>query len=198
MSKAIDELLKTVDAWSADLPEPFDFANSQVLSTLQRQRFYLTLQFYSRKITVARTSMYRWDCRNKKYGHPDIGQEREQMAAICMESAYNILSHLPDKPDVVRLMRIAPSCHILHMLMQSMIVLLIELDSPFRNGTEQTGTIFACIEKGMRFLLTMAVRNAAWRRAWQICRNLYSRLAPKTSHEFTGKLEIRSLGWTDE
>jgi 3-methyladenine DNA glycosylase AlkD len=100
------------------------------------------------------------------------------MSEICTNAACNMLSQLPDEPDIIWLARIAPWCWILHDLMQALTVLLIELDSRVKHGAKDSELISKYIQKGMHWLLAMASRHPASERAWQICQDLYLRLTP--------------------
>ncbi|RHZ63555.1 hypothetical protein CDV55_105418 [Aspergillus turcosus] len=176
VEKALEELISTINSLQRKLPEPFQFSRPQEDTAFETQRWCLAFQFYSAKMTIARITIYRYE----RSGQATSSRWKE-MSDICTNAACNMLSQLPDEPDITWLGRIAPWCWILHDLMQALTVLLIELDSRIKHGAKDSELISRYIQKGMHWLLAMASRHAASERAWQICQDLYLRLTPATT-----------------
>ncbi|PKX95101.1 putative C6 transcription factor [Aspergillus novofumigatus IBT 16806] len=173
VEKALEDLISTMNSLQRRLPEPFQFSRPREDPAFETQRWCLAFQFYSAKMTIARIAIYRWE----RSGQATSSRWKE-MSEICTNAACNMLSQLPNEPDIIWLSRIAPWCWILHDLMQALTVLLIELDSRMRHGAKDTELISRYIQKGMHWLLAMASRHPASERAWQICQHLYLRLTP--------------------
>ncbi|GFF77371.1 C6 transcription factor, putative [Aspergillus udagawae] len=173
VEKALEDLISTINSLQRRLPEPFQFSRPQEDPAFETQRWCLAFQFYSAKMTIARIAIYRWE----RSGQATSSRWKE-MSDICTNAACNMLSQLPDEPDIIWLGRIAPWCWILHDLMQALTVLLIELESRVKHGAKDPELISRYIQKGMHWLLAMASRHAASERAWQICQDLYLRLTP--------------------
>lgn len=176
VEKAVEELISTINSLQRKLPEPFQFSRPQEDTAFETQRWCLAFQFYSAKMTIARIAIYRFE----RSGQATSSRWKE-MSDICTNAACNMLSQLPDEPDIIWLGRIAPWCWILHDLMQALTVLLIELDSRIKHGAKDPELISRYIQKGMHWLLAMASRHAASERARQICQDLYLRLTPATT-----------------
>ncbi|KAF4291019.1 fungal-specific transcription factor domain-containing protein [Aspergillus fumigatus] len=173
VGKALEDLLSNLDSLQRRLPEPFQFSRPREDPAFETQRWCLAFQFYSAKMTIARVAIYRWE----RSGQATSSRWKE-MSEICTNAACNMLSQLPDEPDLIWLSRIAPWCWILHDLMQALTVLLIELDSRVTHGAKDSEQISRYIQKGMHWLLAMASRHPASERAWQICHDLHLRLTP--------------------
>ncbi|KAF9884010.1 hypothetical protein FE257_002398 [Aspergillus nanangensis] len=171
INEAITEFLNKADAWLSCLPNVFHFKPMQDSKIFERQRWSLAFRFYSLKITVARPSLCRSDRQRSNHGFTTVHQRNA--TNICFESACDMLDLLPEVPDIVWLARVSPWWCVLHYLMQSVTVLLIELDFCLRFNTGEVSTITTFVEKGMGWLLAMATENIAARRAWDVCHGLY-------------------------
>jgi hypothetical protein len=174
---AMDEFFEIVDGWRTSLLGLSKLSGQQDVQTSVGEQLCLTLRFYSVKITVSRILIDCWDRQGANSGQQVPAQGRKRVADICMDSACNMLSHLPDNPNLDLLARVGRWWYILHFIMQSMIALFIELDSHLETMQKNLITISACIQKGMLWLSAMAARDAGSKRAWQVCYGLYLRLA---------------------
>ncbi|GFF50343.1 uncharacterized transcriptional regulatory protein C3C7.04 [Aspergillus udagawae] len=168
----IMDLVRDADAWSSSLPEVFQFRPMQKSRSFERQRWSLAFRFYSTKITISRPSLCRTDrLRPGQFQNPPLDQRKN--AKICVDSACDILDLLPDTPDVLWLIRLSPWWCIIHYLMQSATILLIELDFCVKFDVEEAAKITLLVEKAMGWLLAMAADNLAAQRAWEVCHSLY-------------------------
>ncbi|RHZ62029.1 uncharacterized protein CDV56_108783 [Aspergillus thermomutatus] len=168
---AIVDLVRDADAWSSSLPDVFQFRPMQKSKFFERQRWSLAFRFYSTKITISRPSLCRSD--RLRPHHRDSPADQRKNAKICVDSACDILDLLPDTPDVFWLIRLSPWWCILHYLMQSTTILLIELDFCVKFDAEEASKITMLVEKAMCWLLAMASDNLAAQRAWEVCHSLY-------------------------
>jgi hypothetical protein len=170
---AIVDLVRDADAWSSSLPDVFQFRPMQKSEKLfERQRWSLAFRFYSTKITISRPSLCRTDrLRPGQVQNPPLDQRKN--AKICVDSACDILDLLPDTPDVLWLVRLSPWWCIIHYLMQSATILLIELDFCVKSDVDEAAKITLMVEKAMGWLLAMAADNLAAQRAWEVCHSLY-------------------------
>ncbi|GIC92919.1 Zn(II)2Cys6 transcription factor [Aspergillus udagawae] len=168
----IMDLVRDADAWSSSLPEVFQFRPMQKSRSFERQRWSLAFRFYSTKITISRPSLCRTDrLRPGQFQNPPLDQRKN--AKVCVDSACDILDLLPDTPDVLWLIRLSPWWCIIHYLMQSATILLIELDFCVKFDVEEAAKITLLVEKAMGWLLAMAADNLAAQRAWEVCHSLY-------------------------
>ncbi|KAF9894766.1 hypothetical protein FE257_006656 [Aspergillus nanangensis] len=175
INEVITDSVNETDAWLRCLPDVFQFKPMHDSQIFERQRWSLAFQFYSLKITVSRLSL----CRSgrQRLGPPlrdfTIVTSQRNAAKICVNSACDILALLPDSPDMLWLTRVSPWWCVLHYIMQSVTVLLIELDFCVKFSTDEVGEITPPLEKGMEWILEMAAENAAAQRAWDVCNGLY-------------------------
>ncbi|GFF86676.1 hypothetical protein CNMCM6936_006845 [Aspergillus lentulus] len=186
---AIVDLVRDADAWSNSLPDAFQFRPMQRSKPFERQRWSLAFRFYSTKITISRPSLCRTDrLRPGQVQNPPLDQRKN--AKICVDSACDILDLLPDTPDVLWLVQLSPWWCIIHYLMQSATILLIELDFCVKFDVEEAAKITLMVEKAMGWLLAMAADDLAAQRAWEVCHSLYCciSLTPADSMNVTPSL----------
>ncbi|PYH98300.1 hypothetical protein BO71DRAFT_64887 [Aspergillus ellipticus CBS 707.79] len=164
----IGDLRARIDLWYANLHESYDFSrrDNQPSDTI-RGKLFLAFHYYSARITLGRPCLCRRDAgpttANKK---PTFSHE---MAVITLESALRMLELIPDEPDAVRLYDICPWWCILHYLMQTTTVLLLELSFGSIHMPDEEMNFLAAAKKAIRWIFAMAENSLASRRAWELC-----------------------------
>ncbi|PWY92612.1 hypothetical protein BO70DRAFT_384095 [Aspergillus heteromorphus CBS 117.55] len=164
----IGDLRARIDLWYTNLHESYDFIrrDDQPSDTV-RGKLFLAFHYYSARITLGRPCLCRRDARqtvaNKK---PTFSHE---MAVITLESALRMLELIPDEPDAVRLYDICPWWCILHYLMQTTTVLLLELSFGSIHMPDDEMNFLTAAKKAIRWLFAMAENSLASRRAWELC-----------------------------
>ncbi|KAJ5982076.1 hypothetical protein N7451_012176 [Penicillium sp. IBT 35674x] len=99
---------------------------------------------------------------------------RENMATMCVRMAKSMIDILPDKPDMAYLDNLPPWWIVFHYLMQSIVVLLIELFTRTQTGTPEAVGILKNIGKATGWLEIMSSRDRSSKRAWVVCMDLLS------------------------
>ncbi|KKZ61555.1 hypothetical protein EMCG_03874 [[Emmonsia] crescens] len=172
----IARLNSKTDAWLSRLPEAYDFTLRKGPSDFQRQRLNLAFLYYSTKITLTRPCLCRLD---RQAAHTrKLKKFSQDTAALCVSSACHMLDLIPDEPDAIGLSNISPWWCVLHYLMQSMTVLLLELTFRARHMPDDAKTISKAMKKAISWLHHMSQENSASHRAWMLCDRFVRRLAP--------------------
>ncbi|KAL5362230.1 fungal-specific transcription factor domain-containing protein [Aspergillus floccosus] len=181
VQETITGFANETNAWYECLPDDFKFKTASSSKLFERQRWSLAFRFYSVQITISRPSLCRFDRQKADYG--SAGPCQINGMNICVTAACDMLALLTDIPDVLWLIRVSPWWCVLHYLMQSVTVLLIELDSCLRFGPQPTSVLTSSLEKGMSWIHAMAKDSMAAHRAWDVCHGLYCSISETRSDQ---------------
>lgn len=157
------------DNWFLHLPAEFRMMEVEESRPFVRERAGLAFRFYSAKIIIL------WPCLRRFTQSPSPGSICKNMAILCVQVAGQMIDLLPDGIDVAWLYRATPWWCVLHYIMQSISVLLIALLNQSQLGTSTTVSICEKVEKAIRWLGEMSTKDPSSRRAWLLCKDLYSR-----------------------
>ncbi|KAE8353298.1 fungal-specific transcription factor domain-containing protein [Aspergillus coremiiformis] len=172
----IGELRSRIDAWYINLPEALDFARreDQDLDIL-RGKLFLAFHYYSARITLGRPCLCRRDARQTSpHEKPSFSHV---MVEISLNSARQMLDLIPDEPDPVQLYHVCPWWCILHYLMQTTTVLLLELSFSCIHMPTEEKNILDASKKAIRWLFAMSECSLPARRAWELCDSNLRRIA---------------------
>lgn len=186
VQEAITGFATEADAWYRCLPDDFKFKAASSSRLFERQRWSLAFRFYSVQITISRPSLCRFD-RQQAYNGSAWPDQINGMN-ICVAAACDMLALLADIPDVLWLNRVSPWWCVLHYLMQSITVLLIELDSCLRFGPQPIAVLTSSLNKGMSWLRAMAQDDTAAQRAWNVCHELYCSISETRAGQLDSSL----------
>lgn len=180
---AIFFLNRKADTWLSGLPTAFRFRETSPGNRIvNRQTISLALQFYSTKILILQPCLARFNRKASKVSTEIPGRYCNDLAALCVDSACDMLDLLPDQPDSAWLYRISPWASVLHYLMQSITVLLTDLFNRENPGDDDTERVIARVNKAIRWLQDMSKRDNSSRQAWLLCTELLSRYPATTMH----------------
>lgn len=172
----IGELRSRCDLWYTSLPSTLDFTRTNDEGPdILRSKLALAFFYYSARITLGRPCLCRRDARQKSPSDKTIFSH--DMAVFTLESAVRMLDLIPDETDAVRLYGIAPWWCVLHYLMQSATVLLLEISFGYVHMPEDERNFVRLAKKAVRWLYAMSEHSIASRRAWQLCDLSLRRLA---------------------
>lgn len=165
-----------VELWQSNLPDAYDFTNLRDQGQeMLRTKLLLGFHYYSSQITLGRPCLCRRD------SQPTLSDQRStfshEMALVALESARLMLDLIPNSPDPIWLYRTCPWWCILHYLMQSVTVLLIELSFGCIHQPEEEKNILKYSRKAVLWLLAMSDYSLASRRAWELCDSSFRRIA---------------------
>ncbi|KAJ0415583.1 fungal-specific transcription factor domain-containing protein [Aspergillus carlsbadensis] len=170
----IMELVHETDKWLSRIPLAFQFKVRHISTDFERQRWGLAFQYYSLRITLSRQSLYRQERQRSYIEASALSQER--IKRICIDSACELLDMLPDKPDIFWLVQVSPWWCVQHHLMQTVTVLLVELEFCVRSHENCASYITLHLEKGLHWLYSLGLTNFPAKRAWAACNSSYERL----------------------
>ncbi|KAI9035128.1 Zn(II)2Cys6 transcription factor, partial [Aspergillus affinis] len=160
-----------IDLWESNLPREYIIMSSLDRgSALDYGQLSLAFLFYSSRLTVGRPCLCRRDTQKEESFSRDI-------ARMAVESACGMLDLIPDAPDARWLYQTCPWWCILHYVMQSAAVLLLELSwrCVHMPGTDET--ILQQCKKAVRWLAAMSIHSHASRRGWELCDSSLRRIA---------------------
>lgn len=178
---AIDAFNKDADNWLARLPSEFHFTELDSSRPFARQRASLGFHFYTTKLIITQPCLRRLAYQNPGAGSP--GAVCDSMAALCVHVAQQMLDLLPDTADAPWLYAVSPWWCVLHYVMQSTTILLIELFTRTRPRTTEAASLVEKVRKAIRWLYAMSDKDNSSRRAWLVCKDLLSRHGPKFALE---------------
>ncbi|KAJ5385767.1 hypothetical protein N7509_008308 [Penicillium cosmopolitanum] len=186
MEVTISNFDRITNHWLSRLPVEFSFANLDGDQSFVRQRASLGFRFYATKILISQPCL-----RRLAYHPPNMGPEGatcDTMAAMCVQTAHQMLDLFPEEVDTSWLFRISPWWCILHYLMHPTTILLIELFTRTRPGTSKAQGIIDRVQKAVRWLCEMSTKDPSSQGAWMICRDILCKHGSKFAIDFEVKL----------
>ncbi|CAI7622992.1 unnamed protein product [Penicillium pancosmium] len=163
----IVELRSRIDQWYKSLPSTLDFkTKSNDDSDQLRCQLALAFHFYSARIMLGRACPHRSETQRRSLAG---GSFSDEMAALSLESAMEMLALISDEPSPIQLYEISPWWCLLHYLMQAATVLLLELSFGSVHMPERKQNLIELTKKSVRWLYAMSEHSVASQRAWQLC-----------------------------
>ncbi|KAJ5972552.1 uncharacterized protein N7479_002470 [Penicillium vulpinum] len=170
---AISKLNNQADNWLSRLPTEFDFTALDTKNQVLQLRTCLAFRFYATKLLILQPCIRRLFQQSSEANSP--GMACDQMAALCVQMAGQMLELLPEEPETTWLYGVAPWWCIMHNIMQSTTILLTELFTRTHIGTIKAVDITKKIKKATRWLKVMSAKDLSSHRAWLVCMDLLSR-----------------------
>lgn len=177
-------LKSRVELWQSNIPEAYDFTSleDQNLEIL-RGKLFLGFQFYSSRIMLSRPCLCRRD--SQPFDPAKESTFSHEMVLVALESARLLLDLIPNSPDPVWLYQTCPFWCILHYIVQSGSVLLLELSFKCIHMPEEGKNILEYSKKAVLWLLAMSDHSLASRRAWELCDSSLRRIARDMDYEMS-------------
>ncbi|KAJ5982818.1 hypothetical protein N7451_012918 [Penicillium sp. IBT 35674x] len=167
MENAISAFNKSADIWLSRLPIELHFAQLDLNHPFARQRASLAFRFYTTKIVISQPCLRR--VAHQAPGSTSPGPICDTMASICVEAARKMLSTLPDRTNASLLYEVSPWWCVLHYVMQSFTIILVEFLMRTETGTIEAADLLDDIRKAANWLREMATRDPSSQRAWSVC-----------------------------
>ena len=174
----IASLNSKLEKLQAELPPLFDFSKKQRDQKFMPQRMGLGFFYYSTSMIINRPCL----CRIDRKISNESGKARDfnrETAARCVHAARDMLGLLPDEPNPVGLYKVAPWWCLVHYLMQSATVMMLEMSFRADHMPTEVEEVFNCAKKALEWLRSMADDDEAARRASVLCNDLLHKVAPK-------------------
>ncbi|KAJ5655134.1 hypothetical protein N7507_007084 [Penicillium longicatenatum] len=96
------------------------------------------------------------------------------MASICVKAARKMLSMLPNRTDASLLFKLAPWWCVLHYIIQSTTIILVEFFMRTESGIIEAVDLLDDIRKAVYWLREIATRDPSSQRAWSVCVDILS------------------------
>ncbi|KAL1794280.1 hypothetical protein ACET3X_007701 [Alternaria dauci] len=141
---------------------------------LSREQLLLYLYYHSAKICITRPCICRLDLRIKGQSAESI-RFNQKTAEACIGAALDITSMLPDPPNLAWYYRNGPWWCAVHMIMQALTVLLLELSLDGIHLTIEKSHITSCVDKLIRWLSSMKSVDAISERAYNVVAKVLSK-----------------------
>lgn len=176
LENAIKTFNNNADSWLARLPAEFHFTELGTTRPFARQQASLGFRFYTTKLIISQPCL-----RRLAYQPHDAswGPVCDTMAAMCVQVARQMLDLLPDEADAAWLYGVSPWWCVLHYVMQSTTVLLVQLFTRTQPGTAEAVDLVVKVQKAVRWLCALSRKDPSSRRAWIVCRDILSRHGAK-------------------
>ncbi|KAJ5653675.1 hypothetical protein N7490_000678 [Penicillium lividum] len=162
----------SADNWLSRLPTQFQFAPLDSNHPFSRQRVSLAFHFYTTKLVITQLCL-----RRLAYQPPESESPSPlcyTMASTCVEVARGMISLLPGNLDASLLYEVFPWWCVLHYVMQSTTIILVELLMRTESGTIEAAGLLKDIQKAVCWLHEMATRDPSAQRGWSICMDILS------------------------
>jgi hypothetical protein len=172
MEMAIDYFNDQADNWLAHLPEYFNITELDTTLPFIRERACLAFQFYTTKLVISQPCLHRL---TNPPTSGSLGSTCDKMAAVCVQVASQMLHLLPDEADASWLYSNSPWWCVSHCVVQFTTVLLIELCKRTQSGAPEAVMLANRVQKALRWLREMSMKDEFSRRAWLVCRDIISR-----------------------
>lgn len=164
------------DNWLIRLPPEFHFGQLEVTQAFIRQRASLAFQFYTTKLIISQPCLHRL-----AYQLPAAASSTtcNIMASMCVQAACQMLDMLPGEGDPDWLYREFPWWCVLHYVMQSITILLVELFKRAQHESTEISDLTEKVQKAIRWLRMMSVKDPSSQEVWIVCVNILSQFGSK-------------------
>ena len=160
------------------LPEELQPANSIRESDSQRERLLLSFQYHSTKLLICRPCLCRLEqhIKNQTDGTAELNRKT---AEACVQGAQAVARIFPDQPNYTFIYQQSPWWCIVHYIMQSIAVFLLEMLFSEMHITDPGARILENIKKLLRWLQFLSVSNAVAKRAYEVVIGIINTSAPR-------------------
>jgi hypothetical protein len=171
IQETIFRLSEEIDSWAKSLPDGFNFLKLTSFARLHhvRERNALDILYHGTIILITRPCLCRLD---RRINHQTTrSSEFDQRSALtCVESAKAVARLLPDGSDVdiAALYDAGPWWTMVHTIMQSLTVLLLEISFETIQLPHHRREIVNSLKKLVRWLRAMKSNNGMARRAYSL------------------------------
>jgi hypothetical protein len=177
METTISNLNRAADSWLSCLPAEFHFNKSDSCRPFAPQSTSLAFLFYATKLLISQP------CHSRlAYEAPTTAFPRalcDNVAAICVQVAGQIVELLPNKPEISWIYTVSPWWCVLQYVMQATTILLVELFTHTQPRTPKATDLMEKIQKAILWMREMSKNDPSSQRAWLLCMDIISRHGSK-------------------
>jgi len=160
---------------------------------LSREQLLLHLLYHNAKICITRPCLCRLDLRIKKQSEESV-RFNQKTAEACIGAALDITSMLQDPPNPAWYYENGPWWCAVHIIMQALTVLLLEMSLDGIHLTVEKSHITSCIDKLIRWLSSMKSDDAVSKSAY----NVVARVLNKQSKQEAAHRQLPQPQPTDQ
>ncbi|KAJ5369350.1 uncharacterized protein N7496_009110 [Penicillium cataractarum] len=160
----------SMNQWLLHLPQEFNFTTTHNVRSCSPQTVSLGFRFYAARIVVNKPCLH-YLAYDSTRPHPP--QSFHQAAAkLCVRAACEMLDLLPSTVDLAWLYGTTPCWLVLHYIMMSITVLMIELFLHSEGQSSEERSVLVQVQKALRWLKFMSNSDTSAKKAWLICNNI--------------------------
>ncbi|KAL4893740.1 fungal-specific transcription factor domain-containing protein [Aspergillus ambiguus] len=171
----IQNLLADLNSFLLQVPAIYDFTAVAIATDHPSHKISLAILFYSTKVLVTRPCLFRLKMNaggDGSQGLDDYGEFCKQQATDCINAACNVIRFFPEPPDGEELYGTTPWWCILHLLMQSGAIFLLELSLKCQHAPDMVDTVTLAATRVYRYLMVLSEHETTPRKALKIYRRL--------------------------
>jgi hypothetical protein len=184
---------KKLDFWASTIHTSFGFQDGQIVETSKGSPYQLSLalNYYSTHILLNRPCL-NGPAFQEKYGL----RFANKMAFDCLQASLNAIAQLPDLPDLTWCFQVPQWWEILHVLTQSITILLLDISvGPVSASTMNIhlpaeSVVWAAVTKGLRWLHCLGRTSESARRGFRFFNACVQRMDPNRTLEFEGTSSV--------
>jgi len=175
----VGRLAESLDVWLTTLPHDLRLSSNEAERNnhFSRERTILEILYHSTRILITRPCLCRLDRRiQNQTAWSD--QFNQNMALVCVDSAKSLTGLLPgvSELNIHSLYAAGPWWSMVHTIMQSIAVLLLEVSYHAGEFPEDRQEVLPPLKKLIRWLRTMRTRNKMAARAYGTVMDLLRKL----------------------
>ncbi|KAH7366641.1 fungal-specific transcription factor domain-containing protein [Pyrenochaeta sp. MPI-SDFR-AT-0127] len=164
----ISELLNELEDWKMfALPQDSSAQSTHRDFDLEREPFLLRIQYWSTTLLITRPCLCRIE-RRIPHQSDRSANFNAKAAQACVDAALEVVKLFPDEPDPKFIYSSGPWWTIVHVIMQSMAVLLLEMAYDATHMQDRKEDLTASIKKLIRWLRAMQHNDPVAGRAYQV------------------------------
>lgn len=181
VQRSIAQENEALDVWAAELPEGLNFFHrSNVIGhKYRREQNTLDIMYHSTRILITRPCLCRLD---RRISHQTANSNtfNQRAALLCVDSAKSIANILPEAmaSNLVLLYQAGPWWQMVHIIMQALVVLLLEMVLESRYSPNDCQNVIPPMKKLLHWLRVMRSNNGMAIRAYSLSLGLMKKLAP--------------------
>ncbi|KAJ5798993.1 uncharacterized protein N7503_006498 [Penicillium pulvis] len=182
---------KKLDFWASTIHTSFGFQNGQVISNPRGSplQFSLALNYYSAHILLNRPCL-NGPAFEKKHDSRDSGLRfANKVAFNCLQASLGAIAQLPDQPDLPWCYQLPQWWDILHILTQSIAILLLDISIGPAASTQEIqhpaqSVVWAGVTKGLYWLHCLRRTSESASRGFEFFNSCVQRLDPDKTLDF--------------
>ncbi|KAH7091380.1 fungal-specific transcription factor domain-containing protein [Paraphoma chrysanthemicola] len=174
----ISEMLTELEEWATTaLPDGRYGIGKKEKNKHEREQFLLKTDYWSTKMLITRPCLCRIERRIRNESSTSASFNTTS-AEACVEAALEMVKLLPDHPDLDFLYSTGPWWAMIHIIMQSMAVLLLEMAYGNKDMRGSDPNMTTSIKKLIRWLRAMRHDDPVAARAYQVTWKILKACAP--------------------